>query len=85
MKRQVTVAYTIEDEAAFRSNGNPLRYEHNGLKSHTISVGDVIESQQEMESALQKIAALGLSDSKASKLAQDALAAENARIAEALK
>lgn len=84
-RREVTVVYTIEDESTFRSAGNPLRYEHHGLKSHTISVGDCVLAQSLMEEALQRISQLGLSDSKASKIAQAALDAENQRITEALE
>ena len=85
MKREVTIVYTVEDESLFKSAGNPLKYEHHGLRSHTISVGDVIESQNEMEATLQEIAALGFGDSRASQLAKASLDAAHNRITEALK
>ena len=84
MKREVTIVYTVEDEATWRAAGNPLRYEHHGLKSHTVSIGDCIEAHDHLETALQEIANMGFGDSKESTRAQAALDADYARIKAAL-
>jgi len=37
MSDQITIVYSIVDREAFNAGGNPLRYEHNGLKARTVS------------------------------------------------
>lgn len=41
--KSVTIVYDIVDEAAFRDGGNPLRYEHHGLKADTVAAYDAVE------------------------------------------
>jgi hypothetical protein len=47
-RRFVTVVYEITDDVALRSSGNPLKYEHNGLKSVGISAGDLMGLSEEV-------------------------------------
>jgi hypothetical protein len=48
-RRFVTVVYEIVDDAAWRSGGNPLSYEHHGLKSVCVSAGDLASLVEEIE------------------------------------
>ena len=85
MKREITIVYTIEDEAAYQAAGNPFNWAlHHGLKAHTLSVGDQVECANEMEAALEEISGLGFSGNRAQEIAQAALDAEHARTKEAL-
>lgn len=49
-RRFVTVVYEIRDEVAWKDGGNPLSYEHNGLKSVCVSAGDLASLTEEAES-----------------------------------
>lgn len=51
--RFVTVVYEITDEAAWRDGGNPLHYEHHGLKSVCVSAGDLAALNEEIEATVQ--------------------------------
>lgn len=51
----VTVAYSIVDDKEWGAT-NPLRYEHNGLKAHTVAVYDAFERLDILREALEKIA-----------------------------
>jgi hypothetical protein len=53
----VTVAYSIVDDKEWGAT-NPLRYEHNGLKAHTVAVFDAFERLEIFREALEKIADL---------------------------
>jgi hypothetical protein len=48
-RRFVTVVYEIKDDAAWRDGGNPLHYEHHGLKSVCVSAGDLASLNEEIE------------------------------------
>lgn len=83
MKKEVTIVYTVEDEEAFQRAGNPLRFEHHGLKAHTIAVGDSHVAYTELENTLHQIADSGERESTA--LARAALKSNRSRIENALK
>jgi hypothetical protein len=53
----VTVAYSIVNDKEWGAT-NPLRYEHNGLKAHTVAVYDAFERLEIFREALEKIAEL---------------------------
>jgi hypothetical protein len=53
-RRFVTVVYEIVDDAAWRDGGNPLHYEHHGLKSRCVSVGDLATLVEEIEAEVQE-------------------------------
>lgn len=52
-RRFVTVVYEIKDDAAWRDGGNPLHYEHHGLKSVCVSAGDLASLNEEIEAIVQ--------------------------------
>lgn len=52
-RRFVTVVYEIKDDAAWRDGGNPLHYEHHGLKSVCVSAGDLASLTEEIEAIVQ--------------------------------
>lgn len=52
-RRFVTVVYEITDEAAWRSGGNPLHYDHHGLKSVCVSAGDLATFNEEIEAEVK--------------------------------
>ena len=52
-RRFVTVVYEIKDDAAWRDGGNPLQYEHHGLKSVCVSAGDLASLNEEIEAIVQ--------------------------------
>ena len=52
-RRFVTVVYEIKDDAAWRDGGNPLNYEHHGLKSVCVSAGDLASFNEEIEAIVQ--------------------------------
>ena len=52
----VTVAYDIVNDDAWRDGGNPLKWEHHGLKAHTVAVYDAFERLEVYREALEKIA-----------------------------
>lgn len=52
-RRFVTVVYEIKDDAAWRDGGNPLNYEHHGLKSVCVSAGDLASLNEEIEAIVQ--------------------------------
>lgn len=80
MKREVTIVYTVEDEEAFQRAGNPLRFEHHGLKAHTVAVGDSHAAYTEFATSLQQIA-----DTQDPSHAKAALKAHQYRIRRALQ
>jgi hypothetical protein len=51
----VTVVYDIIDDAAWRDGGNPLRYQHHGLKAHTVAAYDAVELCQNMREELERL------------------------------
>lgn len=53
-RRFVTVVYEIKDDAAWRDGGNPLNYEHHGLKSVCVSAGDLASLNEEIEAIVQE-------------------------------
>lgn len=53
-RRFVTVVYEIKDDAAWRDGGNPLNYEHHGLKSVCVSAGDLATLNEEIEAIVQE-------------------------------
>ena len=53
-RRFVTVVYEITDEAAWRAGGNPLNYEHHGLKSVCVSAGDLASLVEDIEAEVQE-------------------------------
>lgn len=53
--QSVTVVYTVVDEAAFRDGGNPLRYEHHGIKAHTVAAYDAVARCAAMRSELERV------------------------------
>jgi hypothetical protein len=55
--RYMTVVYEIVDETEWRKT-NPLRYEHNGLKAVTASLGDAIELLDEAEAKVERLKSL---------------------------
>jgi len=52
-RRFVTVVYEIVDDAKWRGDGNPLDYEHHGLKSVCVSAGDLATLVEEVEAVVQ--------------------------------
>jgi hypothetical protein len=52
-RRFVTVVYEITDDVAWRTGGNPLHYEHHGLKSVCVSAGDLASLNEEIEAIVQ--------------------------------
>lgn len=53
-RRFVTVVYEIKDDAAWRDGGNPLHYEHHGLKSVCVSAGDLALLNEEIMVIMQE-------------------------------
>jgi len=52
---QLTVVYDITDEAAFRDGGNPLRYQHDGLKAHTDAAYDAVARCHTFREELERL------------------------------
>jgi len=52
-RRFVTVVYEVTDEAAWQDGGNPLNYQHHGLKSVCVSIGDLASFTEEIEAIVQ--------------------------------
>lgn len=55
MPDQITIVYSVVDEAAFQAGGNPLRYEHHGLKAHTVSIHDEFERAAKLRAKLEEV------------------------------
>ncbi len=53
--KHITVVYRIEDPIAWRK-ANPLHYQHDGLKSVGVSIGDLMERRDKLREALEGIA-----------------------------
>lgn len=53
--KTLTVVYHIHDEAAWRDSGNPLHYEHHGLKAHTVAIYDAVERCHGLEAELGRL------------------------------
>lgn len=52
-RKFVTVVYEIKDEAAWRDGGNPLRYEHDGLKAVCVCAGDLASLKDQIEELIK--------------------------------
>ena len=52
---QVTIVYDVVDEVAFQAGGNPLRYEHHGLKAHTAATYDAVYGWNKMRPELLRL------------------------------
>ena len=50
----VTVVCEIKDEAEWQKT-NPLKYEHNGLKSHTVAAYDAVEERNAYREELLRL------------------------------
>jgi len=48
----VTIVYKVVDEEAFQKSGNPLRYEHHGLKAHTVAAYDAVYELKKLRQML---------------------------------
>lgn len=48
-RRFVTIVYEIVDDAKWCADINPLNYQHHGLKSVGVSVGDLMRLLEEVE------------------------------------
>ena len=82
----VTVVYAIKDDAAWRDGGNPMRYEHHGLKAHTVAAYDAVERYQLCRAALERIAKPEWAFDEAAKIARAALRElHNARVSDGAK
>lgn len=55
-RRVVTIVYEIADAAAWRHGGNPLDYQHHGLKSVGVSMSDLMDRRDRLRAALEEIA-----------------------------
>lgn len=53
--RAVTVVYEVVDVAAWRACMNPLRWEHHGLRAHTVAAYDAIEAVDAAAELLEDI------------------------------
>jgi hypothetical protein len=51
-KIYITVIYEITDEAEWRKT-NPLTYQHHGMKSISVSVGDLLEWKEKAAKILE--------------------------------
>ena len=51
----MTVVYEVVDDAVFQASGNPLRYQHHGLKAHTIAAYDAVERYNKMRMELDRL------------------------------
>ncbi len=52
MKKHITIVYEIADEFIWRNSGNPLLYEHHGLRATCVSIGDRIALLDDLEAAI---------------------------------
>jgi len=50
----VTIVYEIKDESEWQKT-NPLRYEHNGLKAHTVAAYDAVEERNAYREELLRL------------------------------
>lgn len=55
MRQNITIVYSVVNEKAWAASGNPIKFEHHGLSSHTVARFDAMERYQKMRDELERL------------------------------